>query len=714
MEEAKLTCLRCGGPLVIDETRCTCPACGAAWPVEGGIPRLAAARYWGEMTQEEARALVRDAQERSWRTAAAERFPVGDNMHISVLDPQRAAWLPLLGLDRSAVALDIGSGLGAITHALACSVGEVYSLEAVPERIEFTQTRLRQEGLDNVHLVQGTALSLPFPSGTFDLVVINGVLEWVGEWDLEGTPRSAQLRFLRAALRLLKPTGVALIGIENRFAYINFLGARDHSGLPYTSLMPRRLATRRLRRSAARHHRTQLNARREYRTYTYSARGYRKLLTEAGFSSASFLWADPGYNLPHSLIPLGAARLMREHLRDMLDLPRAVRPRRLVHLLKRIAFSLPAFAKVAPDFVIFAGREDFAGGALAPWWLETLGSSAGQPGPHRPTPAARPEVASLTAAFSSKQVLRLWQPKWARDRAVVKVGVRSAEHGPTPPEFANLMRVAEHLRHQPPGLVAVPQPLGSMRRGSAIYCLESAAKGTQFLRTAWRPGYYRDVARVRRDFSRVFNASVAMTRALADLRGAEPIDPAWLDPRTLSPQLHQRARLNEPRCPTFPGPWPNGCVQHADFTVGNVFLEPGSDRLEVIDWAGLAAGMPPLYDLFSMILSSGYLDAAGPNADYADASELWLASFVKLFYTTGDPVSGLIAELLTNACQRLGLDPAWIPALLLDFLVVRTHSYRARGSRAAAAIHLHILEYFTDHPERAVLGRFPLCVGAPT
>ena len=41
-----------------------------------------------------------------------------------------------------------------------------------------------------------------------------------------------------------------------------------------------------------------------YRTYTYSPRGYVKLLREAGFDSVDLWWPPQGYNLPHELIRL--------------------------------------------------------------------------------------------------------------------------------------------------------------------------------------------------------------------------------------------------------------------------------------------------------------------------------------------------------------------------------------------------------------------------
>ncbi len=82
----------------------------------------------------------------------------------------------MLGLDERSVALDIGSGYGAITHSLSRSVRDVYFVESMPERIEFTQERLRHEGFTNVRLIQASATALPLVENGFDVVVTNGVL----------------------------------------------------------------------------------------------------------------------------------------------------------------------------------------------------------------------------------------------------------------------------------------------------------------------------------------------------------------------------------------------------------------------------------------------------------------------------------------------------------------------------------------------------------
>src|SRR5205823_4310509 len=76
----------------------------------------------------------------------------------------------------------------------------------------------------------------------------------------ETNPRKVQLRFLEEICRILKPRGQLFVAIENRFDYEYFMGHPDHhSGLRYSSLLPRFLAN--LYSIFA--------ARRPYRTYTY-------------------------------------------------------------------------------------------------------------------------------------------------------------------------------------------------------------------------------------------------------------------------------------------------------------------------------------------------------------------------------------------------------------------------------------------------------------
>ncbi|MGZ7032452.1 MAG: class I SAM-dependent methyltransferase, partial [Thermoanaerobaculia bacterium] len=321
-----------------------------------GVPRLLERDfYWGEIAQSDARRLVDDAKRLGWHAAVANRFTESDAAWISILDWQRASWIPLLSLPRESVVLDIGSGYGAITHALASHFDEVHSIEAIPERVEFTNVRLSQEGFENVSLVQGSALELPYPPGSFDAIIVNGVLEWIGDWDLEGTPRSAQLRFLRRLRSLLKPSGRLLIGIENRLGYVSISGAIDHSGLPYTNLLPRPLATAALRLFTGRHHRMKTSSR-SYRTYTYSARGFRRLFREASFQSSECYWAEPGYNQPYCLSPL-TRESVAENLDQMQTEAAVGRPLSFTARAKRVLARAGLLHELVPEFVFILSND---------------------------------------------------------------------------------------------------------------------------------------------------------------------------------------------------------------------------------------------------------------------------------------------------------------------------------------------------------------------
>ena len=158
-----LQCLKCSARVHCGPEQCVCPKCGTTWPVRDGIPRFFQIpnHYWGEVGRNEAVELIEAARQGSWVEAVRARFPDHDNMIFGFLDPQRASWAPMLGLDEKSIALDIGSGYGCITQSLSRFVGEVYSVEAVPERIDFTRERLRQERVNNVRLVQASAADLP-------------------------------------------------------------------------------------------------------------------------------------------------------------------------------------------------------------------------------------------------------------------------------------------------------------------------------------------------------------------------------------------------------------------------------------------------------------------------------------------------------------------------------------------------------------------------
>jgi SAM-dependent methyltransferase len=299
--DVELVCPQCAAALNLGGSAFECARCGVVARSIDGIPCFADPEYyWGEVPRETMRLANELACRQGWEAAIVQTIPDGA-LRKYVSDPRRADFQNVWGLPSTSVVLDVGAGWGAIACGLAQNFAHVVAAEGVLERARFIRKRASQSGLDHIQVVCADFLKLPFSRATFDAIVLNGVVEWVGLANREGDPRDLQLQFLRRIHELLKPGGVACVGIENRIGLSMFRGSRDHSGLAYTSLMPRAMARAWCRWKAGRH-RSDVNT--GYRTYTYSLGGYRRLFAEAGFSRCEPFHPVNGYNDPGVLLPL--------------------------------------------------------------------------------------------------------------------------------------------------------------------------------------------------------------------------------------------------------------------------------------------------------------------------------------------------------------------------------------------------------------------------
>lgn len=154
--------------------------------------------------------------------------------------------------------------------------------------------RFKQDKKDNINLIRANAIKLPFKPNLFDLVVVNGVLEWVADFSSDGPPYEVQLTFLKDILKVIRPGGQVGIAIENRYYLRHFLGESPHEEPPYVAIMPRTLANYICNKK--------LN--KEYRNYIYSYWGYKKLLKMAGFKNIEIKLAVPNYYNPKFIIGL--------------------------------------------------------------------------------------------------------------------------------------------------------------------------------------------------------------------------------------------------------------------------------------------------------------------------------------------------------------------------------------------------------------------------
>jgi ubiquinone/menaquinone biosynthesis C-methylase UbiE len=103
----------------------------------------------------------------------------------------------LLTLSGDEVALDVGTGAGAIAIGLAPLVQEVIGIDVVPELLAEANKRAPK----NARFLEGDALELPFPSDSFDVVSTARTLHHIDRPEL----------VLSEMSRVLKPGGTMLV-----------------------------------------------------------------------------------------------------------------------------------------------------------------------------------------------------------------------------------------------------------------------------------------------------------------------------------------------------------------------------------------------------------------------------------------------------------------------------------------------------------------------
>lgn len=336
-------CPYCGAPLKEASASLNCAACKKFFEIRDGIAVLIRdpSYYYGEVSQDKMREILSAAESGDWRLAF-ERLT--SDMKYSAYHAQyafserRAGWWPLLDLNPQSRVLDYGCGWGPLSHALAKRAGMVVSLDACFERLKFWRIRAKQERLSNIQFLwAGDTPRLPFADQQFDLVVLNGVLEWIPASQKED-PGKIQKSFLREVARILSPNGQLMLAMENRYNWYYFLGKpEDHAGIRYVSILPRFFAALY----------SKMRTGDIYRNYTYSYWGHKRLLKSVGFSGADVLVPLPDYRLFRSVVdpsrPATVERFFAE--RDSTKSSRT---------LSRVkAFTTPL---LAPSFCVVAHR----------------------------------------------------------------------------------------------------------------------------------------------------------------------------------------------------------------------------------------------------------------------------------------------------------------------------------------------------------------------
>lgn len=125
--------------------------------------------------------------------------------------------------------LDIGCGDAGVLIALAESGANASGVELSEDSLRRARVRSREHGV-HVSLAKAVAEDLPFPDGSFDLVLLDNVLEHVSDRE----------RTLREIRRVLRPGGLLYMVTPKPFAAYS-LWNDPHYDLAGLVLLPRRL-----------------------------------------------------------------------------------------------------------------------------------------------------------------------------------------------------------------------------------------------------------------------------------------------------------------------------------------------------------------------------------------------------------------------------------------------------------------------------------------
>lgn len=354
-----LVCPKTGAPLEWDSSGVFCPATGEQWDCLADTPVFTTLEgHASTDPDEEMQRFLHEADTLGWERALREHLrgenvdPHGerggarspDSRLRCATDPTCADWRFLVPLSEQSRVLDIGAGWGARSMAIAPEVEALVASEDRVDRARFIAIRARQLGLENVMTVATLAHEIPFPDGSFDLVILDGVLDGVGVSHVRENPRDVQRLVLENVYRKLAPGGHVYVAAENRWGYHSYLRGPDgHPKIWGTNLLPRVLANLVAKRRTGQ----------EYRASTSGMDGYRKLLQQSGFVDFDFYALVPNSRNPVELVPLGS----REVFEYCANRVRAESPhRKILAYAIKAAFRSRLLPRVMPHYGIVARK----------------------------------------------------------------------------------------------------------------------------------------------------------------------------------------------------------------------------------------------------------------------------------------------------------------------------------------------------------------------
>ena len=271
-----------------------------------GIYKSGREGYWSNLSKKENKEFLDVISSKGTRKAVETVIPKYKDM---IFSEKREAVLELLDHTTPGVCIDYGCMWGVLSIGMAKRGHQVVSVDQTYFSLNFLNARIEEESLKGVHLVQDDVKATKF-NDIADFALVNGVLEWVPvteEVDITkyynkgdglrlqlDSPKDMQLNFLKNVRAGLTENGKMVLSIENRHFYQYYMGRKDpHENLLFTTFLPRMISN----------FISKIIHKKEYRSYIYSFRDMKKLVTEAGFSEVETFMGFPDYHFPELILP---------------------------------------------------------------------------------------------------------------------------------------------------------------------------------------------------------------------------------------------------------------------------------------------------------------------------------------------------------------------------------------------------------------------------
>ena len=192
--------------------------------------------------------------------------------HMSPIRRNLLEWYPFR---KDGSLLEIGSGCGALTGLFCERTGHVTAVDLSRRRSLINAYRHREH--DNLEILVGNFKDICLRE-KYDYATLIGVLEYSIYYVDAADPFLEMLKKVRS---FLKPGGILMIAIENKYGIKYWAGAReDHTGRLFEGITGYPSSDR---------------------VRTFSRHGLQELILKAGFEKTEFYYPVPDYKLPSEI-----------------------------------------------------------------------------------------------------------------------------------------------------------------------------------------------------------------------------------------------------------------------------------------------------------------------------------------------------------------------------------------------------------------------------